>query len=55
MTEDHPLEYGKFEGVIPKGEYGGGPVMIWDPALGAARDPDEGSKGDWISPFTATG
>ncbi|XSG81679.1 MAG: DNA ligase D [Methyloligella sp. ZOD6] len=29
-TEDHPLAYGGFEGVIPKGEYGGGPVMLWD-------------------------
>lgn len=29
-TEDHPLDYGDFEGIIPKGQYGGGTVLLWD-------------------------
>ncbi len=63
-TEDHPLSYGTFEGTIPKGEYGGGTVMLWDEGIWApvpgksARDLEKGHlhftlqgarmKGEWL-------
>lgn len=37
-TEDHPLEYLDFEGVIPQGEYGGGPMIVWDAGVWAPMD-----------------
>ena len=40
QVEDHPLEYNKFEGVIPAGEYGGGTVMIWDRGLWTPESED---------------
>jgi bifunctional non-homologous end joining protein LigD len=42
-TEDHPLEYADFEGVIPAGEYGGGEMIVWDRgALTWDEEPDQG-------------
>lgn len=63
-TEDHPMSYAEFEGLIPKGEYGGGTVMLWDQGTWApvegksAKDIDKGHlhftldgermKGEWL-------
>jgi bifunctional non-homologous end joining protein LigD len=66
-TEDHPIEYLDFEGIIPKGQYGGGTVMVWD--IGTYElmdgDSDKGKlhnclggkklKGEWVLARTGGG
>src|SRR4051812_24543248 len=45
QTEDHPLDYGDFEGTIPKGQYGGGTVQLWDRGYWIPEgDPHDGLK-----------
>ncbi|WP_320201638.1 DNA ligase D [Agrobacterium sp. rho-13.3] len=50
-VEDHPLDYGDFEGTIPKGQYGGGTVMLWDRGYWepeGSKSPEEAlAKGDF--------
>jgi bifunctional non-homologous end joining protein LigD len=49
QVEDHPIEYGEFQGVIPQGQYGGGTVLLWDKGtwqtqgLSAVKDFNEGN------------
>jgi len=43
-VEDHPLDYGDFEGTIPKGQYGGGTVQLWDRGYWESDDPEGDSK-----------
>lgn len=45
-TEDHPLDYLEWEGVIPKGEYGAGPVIVWD--RGVFQNISETRRGDQL-------
>ena len=59
-TEDHPLDYGGFEGTIPKGEYGGGTVTLWDQGRwipDPCKRPEQDHRGGALStsPSMATG
>ena len=44
MVEDHPMDYRRFEGIIPKGQYGGGTVIVWDEGTYEPLEPIKGKK-----------
>ncbi len=55
QVEDHPLEYGDFEGIIPQGNYGAGPVLIWDSGtVESEGDPESGWRSGKLT-FTLRG
>ena len=56
-VEDHPLEYGDFEGTIPKGQYGGGTVQLWDRGVWTpdGRDPPDAALAKGELKFTLDG
>jgi bifunctional non-homologous end joining protein LigD len=47
-VEDHPIEYNSFEGTIPKGEYGGGTVMLWDRGTYTAADAEDDDSAETL-------